>query len=333
LLVSTTVANAAKRGRMEVVFLDVGNSSAAYVDVGGQFNLLIDAGGKAKYGSTAATQDGAAQADVPNSAAHAEPTPGSNERRASDYLAGRGVRRVDIAIASHGDIDHIEGFFRVIDDLTVSRLLIPEAGFGVDSGELRELAAYAAGRGVSVEACARGDVYELGGLARLEILSPPRGADVAGQWIAKPTGNDLSLVAALSFGSSRALFCGDIGNAAEQRLADEEKRLGAQLISVPHHGSKYSSCAAFLEAVSPAIAVAGVGRNSYGHPSPDAVGRYMEAGAEFRRTDFDGMVAVSCGKDGAMRVSCYNDWENQYIFLGRQDSFLSADMEYGQEPH
>jgi competence protein ComEC len=65
------------------------------------------------------------------------------------------------------------------------------------------------------------------------------------------------------------------------------------VLKVPHHGSKTSSTAAFLDLLRPAFAVMSAGfENSYGHPHPDVLERYQERQACVLRTDLDGLVTV-----------------------------------------
>jgi competence protein ComEC len=64
-------------------------------------------------------------------------------------------------------------------------------------------------------------------------------------------------------------------------------------LKVGHHGSRYSSTGAFLDAVEPAVAIISVGaRNSFGHPTPEVLGRLEAAGARIYRTDRDGAVIL-----------------------------------------
>jgi competence protein ComEC len=68
-------------------------------------------------------------------------------------------------------------------------------------------------------------------------------------------------------------------------------------LKVPHHGSRYSTGADFIDLTDPEIAVIEVGRNSYGHPSPETLERLDAYGAITFRTDRDGTVRfVSDGK-------------------------------------
>jgi len=68
---------------------------------------------------------------------------------------------------------------------------------------------------------------------------------------------------------------------------------------VPHHGSRTSSSAEFIQAVAPRWAVVPVGyRNRFGHPSREVLERYRAAGAEVLRTDLDGAVLVRLAATG-----------------------------------
>ena len=69
--------------------------------------------------------------------------------------------------------------------------------------------------------------------------------------------------------------------------------LDCDVLKVCHHGSKYSSTAEFIEAVSPVVALIGVGKkNTYGHPSSEAIERLENAGAIVFRTDTDGAIGI-----------------------------------------
>src|SRR6185295_15943946 len=85
------------------------------------------------------------------------------------------------------------------------------------------------------------------------------------------TRNDDSLVLKLRWGQVTFLLTGDIEAAGEASLGS----VRAQVLKVPHHGSRSSSTAGFVAAVSPRLALVSVGhRNRFGHPHPDVVGRY-----------------------------------------------------------
>ena len=67
--------------------------------------------------------------------------------------------------------------------------------------------------------------------------------------------------------------------------------LHSDMLVVPHHGSRTSSTPAFIAAVAPRVAVFTPGyRNRFGHPRPEVVARYIDAGIATYRTDFDGAL-------------------------------------------
>ena len=89
--------------------------------------------------------------------------------------------------------------------------------------------------------------------------------------------NGLSCVLRISTGTQTALLVGDIEQPQEAYLVDSGAELKAQVLLVPHHGSKTSSSAAFLDAVAPQWALVQAGyRNRFGHPAPPVLQRYEE---------------------------------------------------------
>jgi len=91
--------------------------------------------------------------------------------------------------------------------------------------------------------------------------------------------NALSCVVRVSSGSRTALLAGDIEEAQEAQLLAGGATLRADVLLVPHHGSKTSSSTAFLQAVQPSVGVVQSGyRNRFGHPAAPVVERYRQLG-------------------------------------------------------
>jgi competence protein ComEC len=89
--------------------------------------------------------------------------------------------------------------------------------------------------------------------------------------------NAMSCVLRISNGTHTTLLVGDIEKAQELRLVGEGAPLRADVLLVPHHGSKTSSSPEFLDAVKPSIALVQSGyRNRYGHPAEPVLVRYAE---------------------------------------------------------
>ncbi|HVB48454.1 MAG TPA: hypothetical protein VNF69_08710 [Burkholderiales bacterium] len=90
------------------------------------------------------------------------------------------------------------------------------------------------------------------------------------------------------------LLSGDIERAAEALLSKHRaSELWADVLLVPHHGSRSSSSAQFLAAVRPSGAAVSVGyRNRFAHPNPGVPDRYRARGVRILRTDRDGAIEV-----------------------------------------
>jgi competence protein ComEC len=103
-------------------------------------------------------------------------------------------------------------------------------------------------------------------------------------------------------------------NSEEQLLRLHPDKLPATLLVVPHHGSKTSSTPAFVAAVHPHDAVFTCGyRNRFGHPRPEVVARYRQAGSELLRSDQDGAILVDMD-GGSFRLERYRAQHRRYWY-------------------
>jgi competence protein ComEC len=114
-------------------------------------------------------------------------------------------------------------------------------------------------------------------------------------------GNESSCVLLVSGAGGRSLLPGDISEVVEARLLREHGvGLAAELLVVPHHGSRSSSGAAWVEQVAPrwAAIAAGAG-NRFGHPHPEVLERYLGVGSELVETSRDGRASWLFTASGA----------------------------------
>lgn len=96
-----------------------------------------------------------------------------------------------------------------------------------------------------------------------------------------------------AYGDTTFLFTGDIEKEAEAELLNGGRLLKADVVKVPHHGSRTSSTAELVGAVLPQLAVVPVGNRSlFGHPHAEVVQRWRSVGAEVRTTGSDGTIRV-----------------------------------------
>src|SRR5262249_19536128 len=117
--------------------------------------------------------------------------------------------------------------------------------------------------------CAAGQRWQWDGVD-FELLHP-----WASDYQVTNKANAMSCVLRISNGAHTVLLAGDIEQAQEARLAQQGAALKADLLLVPHHGSKTSSSDAFLDAVQPSLAVVQTGyRNRFGHPAASVLERY-----------------------------------------------------------
>ncbi len=188
------------------------------------------------------------------------------------FLRQRGIRRLDGVVISNGDSDHAGGLGAVRRAVATGWLR---------SGEPSAVAGSAP--------CVAGQSWNWDGVS-FRVLHPAEG--FVGE------ANDRSCVLLVAAGGRRLLVTGDIEAAAEKALLARGVDLGAGVITMPHHGSRSSSTPAFLDRVSPSLALVSVGyRNRYGHPDPAVVRRYRERGVAIRRTDRCGAITLTLGAD------------------------------------
>jgi competence protein ComEC len=109
-------------------------------------------------------------------------------------------------------------------------------------------------------------------------------------------------------------------------LASAPDKLRAQVLLVPHHGSRTSSTEDFVAQVNPDIALVAVGyRNRFGHPKDDVLDRYRAIGSRIYRTDYDGALLVDVARDGAIRVQRYRALYRRYWHAALENPDLPDD--------
>ncbi|HVK21057.1 MAG TPA: competence protein ComEC, partial [Actinokineospora sp.] len=115
--------------------------------------------------------------------------------------------------------------------------------------------------------------------------------------------NNASLVLRALTRAGRVLLTGDIELVAQADLLASTVDVSADVVKVPHHGSRTTS-PRFLDAVGARIALVSVGAgNRYGHPSPRTITALRDKGTQVVRTDTDGDSAVLPGPTARSRGS------------------------------
>lgn len=203
-------------------------------------------------------------------------------------------RRLDLVILSHPEKDHMQGLLEILKRYKADYIVW--SGIKKSDPEYLEwlnVLVRQKNAGAKIITAVSGQEIKAGNL-KIEILNPAE--NLFGKEVGSSS-NDTSVVAKLIYGKNSFLFAGDIDAKAEAELVKKEN-LKSDVLKVAHHGSKYSSSDVFLQAVVPKFAVIEVGKNTFGHPTPEAISRLQNVGAQIFRTDQSGdMVFSSDGQN------------------------------------
>jgi competence protein ComEC len=265
-------------GRLHIVFCSVGQGDAAYLRLPDGRDMLIDGG----------------------------PANG----RVLTCL-GRHMpfwdRHINIVVMTHPEADHMGGLAEVFNRYSVDYFVRSDVGNLTAS--YKDLSDVITRLHVPVKYVLQGDHIDIGPTS-LSVLWPSRQqvAKAAGNHVSEVLAklespdvlgtstiklNDYSVVLAIRYGTFDAVFPGD----ADSRVEAGYDQLQVftdpvELLKVPHHGSKTGMTAAFIDWLKPKLAVISVGKNTYGHPSNEAVRMLQNAGSEVLRTDQKGDIEV-----------------------------------------
>lgn len=128
------------------------------------------------------------------------------------------------------------------------------------------------------------------GNVQLEVIWPKNGSEVFESLSGDGSlENNRSLVILASVEDVQILITGDIEPAAQMEILKEVSEIDLEIVKVPHHGSRYQIDELFQSAE---LFLVSVGKNNYGHPNPELLGRLRELGT-VHRTDKSGPVAIA----------------------------------------
>lgn len=252
LITGNTCVSLADTQQLEVHHINVGQGESIYIEFPDGTDALIDAG-KSNSGDTVVNYLKSQESDID-----------------LEYL-----------IATHPDADHIGGMKSVFEDLNVKNFIYPKDTQN-NSSTWKAVLSLANKEGCTINDSTPGSTFDIGGATMKFIQSPKDFTD----------NNDDSVVTYLDYKNTKFLFTGDIESEAENDMVNRGLVPDVDFMSVPHHGSRGSSTQEFLNKAKPEYAVISVGKNSYGHPTQDALNRYANIGTKLYRTDIDGSVVI-----------------------------------------
>ncbi len=269
---------------LRVTYLDVGQGNAALVEFPGKKRMVIDGGG------------------FPGS----EFDVGRNV--IAPYLWKQKITQVDYLVLSHPQADHMKGLIFLAEAFHPK-----EFWYNGDSSRdaaFSELMNIVSSRNMDIllpVSLSRGRKISR---VQIETLHPPPRQQIPGKrWSL----NNRSLVLRLSYRGRSFLFPGDIESQGEKiMLKNGPKKMRAQVLLSPHHGSKTSNSREFLAAVVPRVCIVSCGeKNRFGFPHPSTLEILRRKKCRIFRTDRDGAIQISVSaKKGKDKIRTWgNHWK------------------------
>lgn len=252
---------------LRVTFLDVGQGDAIFIQAPGGEKILLDGGGQPAFYKH--------KVDI-------------GEKVVVPFLLRQGVGKLDLVLVSHFHEDHVGGLISVLKRIRVNKVIVGQ--LGTEEPLSREFWQLVQEKKIPYVVLQRGQTLNLRRGVSLQVLHPGKKPLVD----THSDCNNNSLVVKLLYGQTSFLLLGDLEQEGEQELIKQVgDKLKSGVLKVGHHGSQFSSQTDFLAKVRPELAVVSVGaKNSFGHPSLEALERLQKQGPQIYRTDRQGGIVI-----------------------------------------
>lgn len=249
----------------EVAMIDVGQGDSILIHYPfGQGTYLIDTGGSIQF-----EEEEWKKAAKPFEVGRDVVVP---------YLKGKGIKKLDKLILTHGDNDHIGGAFAILKDIEVKQIIMPFVAEPSKS-ELT-IIQEATKKGIQVVKAAEGSQWK-NEKSHFYVVSPEKNY--------QGDRNSGSIAIIANIGGLQWFFGGDLDQEGEERIVKKYPNLNIDVLKAGHHGSKTSSSEVFVNRITPSISWISVGeRNRYGHPHSEVLKRLSKT--IIYRTDLHGAV-------------------------------------------
>ncbi|HPF43097.1 MAG TPA: DNA internalization-related competence protein ComEC/Rec2 [Syntrophomonadaceae bacterium] len=244
------------RGVAEAVFIDVGQGDSILIKTPQGKFILVDGGGSQFY-------------DVAST-------------RLLPYLHHRGIREIYMAVNSHPDTDHLTGLEKVAEELKISYLGIPQSV--ADVPEYNKIKALTASKQGKIIPLKQGQVVKIEEDFTIKVLYPEAHSVSTSDY------NQQSLVLEIGMPDWSVLLAGDLNQDQLEEITGQGVVSPADIVKVPHHGSRYSLSEKFYCQSNPEWAVICVGNNNFGHPHAEVLELLEEQKIKTLRTDKQGNI-------------------------------------------
>ncbi|RDW15475.1 MBL fold metallo-hydrolase [Oceanobacillus chungangensis] len=205
-----------------------------------------------------------------------------NRNEVVNYLANQNISTIDLIIVSHPDADHIGQLAEIVRTYDTGEVWL--SGNESSSETFQNAIEAVIASDADYHEPRTGESFDIGPL-KLDVLYP---TSISGKT------NEESISILFTYGNTKFLFTGDAGKSEELEMIGTRIDIEADILQLGHHGSNTSTDKAFLQAVSPSIAIYSAGLdNSYGHPSQEVVSTVLNEGIELYGTDVNGTIIVT----------------------------------------
>ena len=207
------------------------------------------------------------------------------KNRIEPFLKYKGVGKLDYVFISHGDEDHYIGIREMIErqdlGIRIKNLVVPE-NYKKDNN-LLNLIELAKEANINVSVMKAGSSIKVGEL-EITCFQPTK---------TQSSGNASSMVLELSYNKFHMLCTGDTEKEGEDLLLKHVQGKEYTVLKAAHHGSKYSTSEALLNAIDVKMAWISSGRNnSYGHPHEETIERLQKEGCKIYGTAESGAITI-----------------------------------------
>ena len=277
-----------KNNGLEITMLDVGQGECIFMKSATGTTYLVDGG----------------SADVMQVGVY----------RIQPFLLSKGIGRIDYAIVSHADSDHVSGLKELLvgKRIVIKKLVLPDITAKDDSYvELEEIAKE---QGIPILYIKEGDMLQEGEL-RMICLHPALG-------YLPSSSNDYSTVLSVTYREFDMLLTGDLEKKGEDLLVRQFQTLNSKgsmdslnpmdslkpmnslpsvtlpvtdydVLKVAHHGSQTSTSEALLQIIQPEISLISCGKdNIYGHPHKALLERLNQVESNVKITFESGAITI-----------------------------------------
>lgn len=234
------------------------------------------------------------------------------------YLKKLGVEKLEYVIVSHYDADHLNGVIGVLNAFACNRVLAPD--YETDTKIYQSFLEIVKEKNITVEYPEYDDTYTFG-KSTIRVVGPVS--------YGYAEGNSNSLGVRISYKDNSFLICGDCTQESEQDILYTGIDVESDVFVANHHGSRYSNCQEFLEAVNPKAVVISCGRNnSYKHPEATVLLEIQKLGANLYRTDLQGSItAVSDGSTITFENEACMDYRSGTELKSGADAGIKTEQE------